>query len=200
MAMDKDVKQRREMTEKLKYHRDMKKYTRVRREVATDVFEDSRGYVIDFSKDFILMQNTDNFDVDGYSIFPVKSIAEVRFTNNEKYYDRIMHAEGLKSKVVREHKIDLTSWTSIFRSIKTLGLNVIIENEDPQDESFDIGPITKATKTAVYVRYFDAQGYLDKEPTKIAFDLITITKFNERYTNIFSKHLRERKSSVKKKS
>jgi len=167
MAMDKDVKQRREMTEKLKYHRDMKKYTRVRREVATDVFEDSRGYVIDFSKDFILMQNTDNFDVDGYSIFHVKSIAEVRFTNNEKYYDRIMHAEGLKNKVVREHKIDLTSWTSIFRSIKTLGLNVIIENEDPKDESFDIGPIKKATKTAVYARYFDAQGSWTKNQPKL---------------------------------
>jgi hypothetical protein len=104
-----------------------------------------------------------------------------------------MRAEGIVDKVVNKHKIDLTSWSSVFRSIKQLGLNVIIENEDPNDESFDIGPITKVSKTAVYVRYFDPLSYLDKEPSKIAFNLITIVRFDERYVNVMSKYLRNRK-------
>ena len=100
--------------------------------------------------------------------------------------------------MLQKHKIDLTNWTSIFKSIRLLGLNPIVENEDPNDESFDVGPITKVTKTSVYVRYFDSQGYLDKEPTKIPFNLITIVKFDGRYTNTMSKYLRERKTGTKR--
>jgi len=70
---------------------------------------------------------------------------------------------------------------------------VIIENENPEDVSFDIGPITKISDSAVYVRYFDAQGFLNTETTKITWDLITIIRFDTRYINTFSKYLRERR-------
>ncbi len=186
------------MIEKIKYHKDKIKYLKVQRQVAKDVLEQSKGYVVDFSKTFILLQEVNDFDVDGYSIFPLKTISNLQFNNNDKYYDKIMHSEGLTDKVVCKHKIDLKNWTSIFKSIRLLGLNVIVENEDPSDESFDIGSITKVTKASVYIRYFDAQGYLDKEPTKISFDLITIVRFEDRYTNTFSKYLRARNSKGKK--
>jgi hypothetical protein len=186
------------MIDKIKFHKDKKKYFKVLRQVAKDVFEKSNGYIVDFSKDFILLQETDDFELNGYSVFPIKSIAEIQFNNKDKYYDKIMHLEGLADKVVNKHKIDLSSWTSIFKSIKLLGLNAVIENEDPDDKSFDIGPLTKVTKTAVYIRYFDSQGYLDKEPTRISFDQITIVKFDERYTNVISKYLRKRKSKTKR--
>jgi hypothetical protein len=186
------------MIDKIKLHKDKKKYFKVQRRVAKDVLEKSHGYIVDFSKSFVLLQDTDDFELDGYSIFPIKTIAEIQFNNTDKHYDKIMHSEGLTNKVALKHKIDLTSWTSIFKSIRLLELNVIVENEDPSDKSFDIGPITKVTKTAVYVRYFDSQGYLDKEPTKIPFDLMTIAKFDGRYINTMSKHLRERKSKTKK--
>ena len=104
-----------------------------------------------------------------------------------------MTLEGLVDKILNKHKIDLTNWSSILRSIKKLGFNVIIENEDPDDESFDIGPITKITDSGAYIRYFDAKGFLDTQSTKIKWDLITIVKFDTRYINIFSKYLRERK-------
>jgi|688.fasta_scaffold1074743_1 hypothetical protein len=186
------------MIDKIKYHRDKKKYFKVQRQVSKDVFEKSHGYIVDFSKDFILLNDSDDFELDGYSIFPIKTIADIQFKNTDKHYDKIMHLEGLTDRVVKKHKIDLTNWTSIFKSIRLLGLNPIVENEDPNDESFDVGPITKVTKTSVYVRYFDSQGYLDKEPTKIPFNLITIVKFDGRYTNTMSKYLRERKTGTKR--
>src|SRR4051812_43987181 len=100
------------MIEKIKYHKDKKKYVKVQRQVAKDVLEQSKGYVVDFSKTFILLQEVNDFDVDGYSIFPLKTISNLQFNNNDKYYDKIMHAEGLTDKVVCKHKIDLKSWTS----------------------------------------------------------------------------------------
>jgi len=94
---------------------------------------------------------------------------------------------------LKKHKIDLTDWITIFKTIKKSGFNVIIENEDPDDKSFDIGPIIKVTKTAVYIQYFNAKGYLDTEAIKIAFNKITIAKFDDHYINVFSKYLRQRK-------
>ena len=76
---------------------------------------------------------------------------------------------------------------------------MIIENENPNDSSFDIGPITKVSKDAVYIRYFNAQGFLDAEPTKIIWEYITIVKFDDRYINTFSKYLRVRKVNKKVK-
>jgi len=186
------------MIDKIKFHKDKKRYFQVQRQVAKDVLEKSHGYVVDYSNSFVLLQETDDFQLDGYSIFPVSSVAEIQSKTSDKYYDKIMHLEGVTDHVSNKYEIDLTTWTSIFKSLRVLKLNVIIENEDPSDKSFDIGPITKVTKTAVYVRYFDSRGYLDNEPTKIPFDLLTIVKFDGRYVNIMSKYLRERKSKTKK--
>jgi hypothetical protein len=185
------------MIEKIEFHKDKKKYFNVRRHVAKNVLEKSQGYVVDFSKNFVLLHESDDFELDGYSIFPIKAIAKIQSSNTDKHYDKVMHLEGVTDDVANRHKIDLRDWTSIFKSIRASGLNVIVENEDPSDKSFDIGPITKVTKTAVYLRYFDSQGCLDKEPTKIPFDLITIVKFDGRYVNTMSKYLRERKSKMK---
>lgn len=96
--------------------------------------------------------------------------------------------EGLVDKIQNKHKIDLTNWNSVFNSIRKLGFNVIVENENPEDKTFDIGPITKVSDSAVYIRYFDAQGFLNTESTKITWDLITVVKFEARYINTFSKY------------
>lgn len=180
--------------QQIKYHLDNKKYCKVKRQVAENSFEFSNGYIVDNSDDFVLMQEADEFRALGYLIFPISTITQIRFNNNDKYYDKIMQWEKQLDHVSKKHKIDLTNWISIFKTIKKTGLNVIIENENPEDESFDIGPIIKTTKNAVYIQYFNAKGYLNSEPTKITFDKITITKFDDHYVNVFSKYLRHRKS------
>lgn len=180
--------------QQIKYHLDNKKFCKVKRQVAEDSFEYSNGYIVDNSGDFVLMQEADDFRVLGYLVFPISTITQIRFNNNDKYYDKIMQWEKQVDNVSKKNKIDLTDWISIFKTIKKAGFNVIVENENPEDESFDIGPIIKTTKTAVYIQYFNAQGYLDSELTKITFDKITIAKFDDYYINVFSKYLRQRKS------
>jgi hypothetical protein len=181
------------ITEKIKYHFDNKKYCKIMRQVAKDTVEKSNGFIVDYSDNFVLLQETDDFDVDGYAVFPIQTISEILYSNNDKYFDKIMHWEGIVDTVENKHKIDLTSWATILKSIKKLDFNVIVENEDPEDETFDIGPITKVTKSSVYVRYFNGKGILNVEATKINWNLITIVKFDDKYTKIFSKYLREPK-------
>lgn len=182
-----------DLTEKIKYHHTNKKYCEIRRQVGINTSEKSMGYVVDYSDNFVLLQEINYFDICGFLAIPMKTITDLQFNNRDKHYDKIMKLEGLKDKIENKHKIDLTSWTSIFKSIKSLGFNVIIENEDPENISFDIGAIEKITKASVYIRYFDARGLLNSDLTKITWDLITKVGFDNRYINIHSKYLRMRK-------
>ncbi len=163
------------------------------RQVAKDAVEKNNGFIVDYSDNFVLLQETDDFEVDGYVAFPIETISEILYSNNDRYFDKILHLEGIVDRIENKHRIDLTSWATIFKSVKKLGFNVIIENENPEDETFDIGPITKITKSSVYVRYFNAKGILNEGTTKINWDLITIVRFDTKYINIFSKYLREPK-------
>ena len=181
--------------QQIKYHLDNRKYCKIKRKVGNDSFECSNGYIVDNSTNFLVMQEANEFEISGYLVFPISSIVQIRYNNNDKYYDKIMQLEKQVKKVSKKHEIDLTNWTTIFRTIKKAGFNVIIENENPDDETFDIGPIIKTTQLAVYIQYFNAKGYLDIEITKITFDKITIAKFDDHYVNVFSKYLRYRKSN-----
>jgi hypothetical protein len=183
--------------DKIKYHYNNRKYCKVMRQVAKDTVENSNGFIVDYSDNFVLLQETDDFEVGGYVAFPIETISEILYSNNDKYFDKIMHLEGIVDRIENIHQIDLTSWATILKSIKKLGFNVIVENEDPKDESFDIGPITKITKSSVYIRYFNPKGILDEDATEINWDLITIIRFDTKYINIFSKYLREPKPKQK---
>ncbi len=181
--------------EKIKFHCDNKKFTRITRQTSEDTTEISRGYIVDYSENFIVLQLTDDFEInDGFIVIPVSLIKDLRFNSHDKYYDKIMFWEKEIEKVAITYKTNLTDWESVFRSIKKTGLNVIIECENPSIDTFTIGPIVKITKSKVSILYFDPSGFSDEEPTFILYKNITQVTFNSRYTNVFSKYIRRKKT------
>ena len=94
--------------------------------------------------------------------------------------------------VKNKYPLDLTDWTTIFKSIKNAGLNIIVECEAPDDDDFIIGPITKITKSAVSIHFISTNGYLFPEPTRVTYNRITVTRFDDNYVNVFSKYIRQR--------
>ena len=108
------------------------------------------------------MQETDDFRVLGYVALPIDQIKKIRYSRNDKFYDKIMILEGEIEKVGINYTINLSDWPSIFKSIKKYQLNVIVYCENPEIDGFTIGPIIKTTKTLVYIQYFDACGQLDE--------------------------------------
>lgn len=168
------------------------------RQIADDYTEISRGYIVDYSKEFIILQETDDFKVFSYLVLPIVQITDIRFNSHDKFYDKIMIWEKEISKVSLPHKIELKNWQTIFKSIKTLGLNVIVECENPDIDTFTIGPIAKTTKNLVYILYFGPTGFIDEKPTSIDYNNITKVIFDDRYINVFSKYIRHRKKRTTK--
>lgn len=96
------------------------------------------------------------------------------------------------------HKINLTNWQTIFKSIKSIDLNVIVECENPNIDTFTIGAIVKTTKKLVHILYFNADGFIDETPTSVDYDSITKVMFDDRYINVFSKYIRHKKKKITK--
>jgi len=181
------------IVEKIRNHCENKNLIRITRTVGKEALKISNGYIIDYSDDFVLLQETGDFLVLCYNILPINQITKIRFNKWDKYYTKIMMLEGEAEKVGIKYKIDLNNWQSIFKSIKNHLLNVIVECENPDINGFTIGPVIKTTKKLVYMQDFDPCGFLDEKPTSIDFESITRVKFDDRYINVFSKYLRQRK-------
>ncbi len=153
----------------------------------------SKGYILDYSNSFLLLQEVDDFRVLGFLIIPIETISGVRFNKDDKYQDKIMFWEKQKEKIGITYKIDLTNWNTVFQSIKATGHNVIIEGEALNDGYFTIGPIKRVAKNAVSIQYVSTGGFLEMPLDKIDYTDITIVQFNDRYIDIFSKYLRVKK-------
>lgn len=184
------------MHDKIKDFYENQKFARITRRVAEDWDEISRGYIVNFSPEFVVLQECDDFELKGYNILPIKDFKEIRFNNNDKYYDKIMSLENEKKNIGIKTKLDLTDWKTIFKSLRKNKRNVAVECENPEIDTFTIGPIKRITDKNVFIQYFNATGILDEKPTKVELKNITKILFDDRYIDIFSKYLRERRKKT----
>ena len=175
---------------KIKKHFKQKRYCKILREIDSKSARSFSGYIVDYSKEFLVLQESDDFLLKGFKIIPLNTIIEIRYNDNDKCYDRIMRSEKVWDKINYTHIVDLSNWSKIFTTIKELGFNVIIENEHPMENTFDIGPITKVKEKHVRIRYFNAEGLLRPYTTKFKWKFITVVTFDDRYINVFSKYLK----------
>ena len=169
------------------------KFARITRDVTDDCERISRGYIVDYSKYFVAIQETDDFKLLGFNIFPTQHISRIRYNNHDRYYDKIMAFENEKDKIGLKTKVDLTSWKTIFKTFQKKKMNIIIECEDPDIGSFTIGMVKRVTDKSVFILYFDAAGFFDDKPIRIDYSEISKIMFDDRYIDIFSKYTRERK-------
>ena len=183
------------MKERINDFFENKKFARITRQVSEISFEISRGYIVDFSNDFIVIIETDDFNLLGYSILSIKDIKEIRYNNHDRYYDKIMKWENKKEEIKLKTKICLKNYKSIFETFQANNSNIIIYCENPKINSFTIGAIKQITAKSIYILYFDANGFWDEEPTQINFSNITKISFDDRYIDVFSKYTRKRKNN-----
>ncbi|MBO9674028.1 MAG: hypothetical protein J7577_11330 [Sphingobacteriaceae bacterium] len=178
--------------EKIEKHCAGKNYVKIKRDVGNKSYELSHGYILDFSFDFVILKENDDFLFNGYKIFQISSIVKIRHNNFDQFFDSIMEREGQKKLIKIPYQIDLESWETIFNSIKELKLSCTVENENDNNFFFKIGKIVKIKKRNLKILNFDPAGYLDEEPTKIKYKEISAVGFDDNYTNTMSKYLKTR--------
>ncbi len=148
------------------------------------------GFVLACSSELVLIFVVYDFHPEGYQILRISDISGVRHSASDRTMQKILRAEGILEQVGLKHPINLQSWQSALRNLKTLGENVIVEGEEPEVDVFLIGKIIRINKKTLSMRYFDGTGKWDEELSYIPFEDITSVKFHCNYVNVFSRHLR----------
>ena len=132
----------------------------------------------------------DDFAFDGYRISRFRDIKKIQI-KQDKYND-IIRAEGLFD-TLEIPEIGLDSWQKVFDGLEKIGRNIIVEYETPEgeDDTLTIGQIAEVYGSCVYIYHFDADGIWMDAPDRIPYNLVTSVTFDNRYVNVFSRHIPE---------
>jgi hypothetical protein len=129
-----------------------------------------------------------DFLLDGYSIRRFRDMKKVEVKN-----DKCLEINRLEGNIdkIKMPEVDITSWETVFNSLKQLGKNIIIQKEsiNLEESQFFIGKIEDVHSKFLTCRNFDADGVWDDELSKIPYTSITSVTFGSIYVDIFSKYL-----------
>lgn len=169
-----------------------RKYCAIYRKMDKHAKYITNGYILEHNSEFVIVYEVEDFIPRGCAVIPMHYIKKVKRDGSLKYSDKIMEWEGIKDKVALDTEVDLTSFATLFKSLKKANKNIIVQNESPLIDMFVIGPIAKVTSVAIFVRFFDTKGYTNEELTRIQFTDISKVVFDDYYIEAFSKYLRKR--------
>lgn len=142
-------------------------------------------YPNDVNEKFLLGQEENDFLLDGYCIRKISQLKKVEIKSDK--CNEINKAIGITNQI-KVPNVDISSWKSIFESLKVLNKFIIIEDE--VNEKFAIGIIEKICTNKVLFRAFDADGEWQSDALNIPYISITNVAWETRYTNNWERYLR----------
>lgn len=149
------------------------------------------GAILKESKNWVLIQNIEDFRIDGYSIIHKIQIKKIRQNSGDRFYQSILIKEGIAKKIKDLPGIDIEDVCQVLLYLKSWKSPVIIECELLGTWPFSIGFIEEIRENDFDLRYFDIEGKSDKKPRKIKFAHIDRIGIKERYGEIFGKYLKK---------
>jgi hypothetical protein len=149
------------------------------------------GFVVKFSDDFVMIEETYDFALAGTKIIPYESVRSIRNNQYDKISKAIYSDENLiklNQKII--DKTNLDNAESLFKSIKKQDFHCIIESKKNKKDLFSIGEILEVNAKSVVINNYDPAGRINKKPHKVAFKDINLINFNDRYSKVFRKYLK----------
>lgn len=146
-------------------------------------------YVLDVSDKFVLGIEEDDFILDGFQIRKISDIKKIEIKDD--ICPKINRENKILEGVVKP-PIDISSWKSIFETLKPLDKLIIVQNEREDEEYFCLGYVTEIHKSFIIFSFVDAEGeWYDNE--QIPYSDITSITFNDRYSRTWQKYVTEHK-------
>lgn len=144
-------------------------------------------YILDSSEKLVLGIEEDDFSLDGFQIRKISDIKKLDLCNeiSQKINEENKILDGIEKP-----QIELSSWKTVFESLKPLNTFVIVENEktDKDNDFFHMGYVTRINKSSIRFSSVDADGVWT-DNIKIPYSQITSVTFKDRYSSSWQKYL-----------
>lgn len=147
------------------------------------------GFVLGRSSSLVLLHVVREFHLDGYSLIRMKDLDAIRCRREEKFFRKMLRAEGVTNDVGMSGKVSLPSMASALKSLGREGRLVSVENEMEDEEVFYAGRVSDVRGKTVELRTFDALGKWDPTPEVIDAAKVTLVSWDTEYLRVFAKHL-----------
>ena len=156
---------------------------RKRRSVVTVVRkkteEKIRGFLLELSRDWLLLQNGGHAKADGFRLIRKQDVEIIRNDTPPEKKSRRANGKGTG--------IPIEDTPSIFLQFQATDELVIVECEFAGHWPFTIGKVAGVRPHSVQIRNLDALGNLEENLREIEFRHISQIGFRESYTRIFGK-------------
>lgn len=146
------------------------------------------GIPLQLNDELLLVATLDQFRFDGFSAFRWEEVAAIRSGDNERFFERVLRSEGLLERFPQPGPIRLDQWASLLDDVRARSRYAIIECEKLASPTFHIGELAGVKPDAAFVRYVQANGVRDSEPTRIPLSDITMVRWGEHYLEMYGKY------------
>ena len=148
------------------------------------------GIPLRLGRQLALVHLFDDFTFDGFCVFPIAQIRDVRLGEYESFAKRVLTDNGQFKALGRGvPQVRLTDWPAFFRSIAKHVKLVIVECERPKDDIFCVGPIVGVNDRVVGIHHFNATAEWDARPSGVRHRDITYVRFLDSYSLAFAPYL-----------
>ncbi len=144
------------------------------------------GFPLVVSDDFVLMRTLHDFALDGFAVLRLRDVTAVRSSDTERFFERVLRAEGMLDKVAAPRPVLMRSWRSVLESVRAHYRYAILECE--REGEFLLGELVSVDDESVSLHYLQVNGTRERALTRVSLDELTLVRFDEQYVNLFGKY------------
>jgi hypothetical protein len=146
------------------------------------------GFPLVLGDSLVLLRSLRDFAFDGFSLVRLADVTEVRSGDVERFYERVIRAEGLDRDLAPPRPVLLRSMRTALESIRAHYRHVIVTCEGVDDESFFLGDIARVDEESVHLHYIHVDGTRERDATRVPLEDITLVRFDEAYLRYYGRY------------
>jgi hypothetical protein len=130
----------------------------------------------------------DQFRPDGYGIYRLDDIADIRSDEHERFYERLLAAEGIDPLPADLPDIDVTNWVTAMAAPHLHDQLISVEAELLPEPEYWVGILEQVDAESISLLCVSSTGEWDSDPIELEIGDVSCVQFGSRYLDVYARH------------
>jgi hypothetical protein len=151
----------------------------------------SHGVPVASSSNLVLLREIapDQFRTDGYRIYRLSDISEIRSDEHERFFERLLAAEGIELVPQNLPDVDSSDWVAAIASPYLATRLLAVEAEYLPEPEYWVGRLEQIDAESISLLCVSSIGEWESDPLEIEIGDVSCVHFDTRYLDVYSRHL-----------